>query len=189
MPSRGDVTRLLADLCTGKPEAGEKLFPLVYDELYELARRLMARQRPDHTLQATALVNEAFIRLGGKRDQEWESRIHFLRIASRAMRAILIDHDRKRRSGKRGDGWQRKPLLDEQPITGGEEPLDYSALDRALRKLSEIDPRSEQVVELRFFGGLTVVEAAEVLGVSPRTVKQDWRAAKAWLAHELSSSE
>jgi RNA polymerase sigma factor (TIGR02999 family) len=183
------VTRLLVDLCTGKPEAGEKLFPLVYDELYELARRFMARQRPDHTLQATALVNEAFIRLGGKREQEWESRVHFLRIAARAMRAILIDHDRRRRAEKRGDGWRRKPLLDEQAITSGGEPLDYTALDRALRKLAEIDPRSEQVVELRFFGGLTVEETSEVLGVSPRTVKQDWRAAKAWLAHELKSGE
>jgi len=183
---RKEVTRLLHELSAGKVGAGEALLPLVYDELHALAERHMRGERSDHTLQTTALVHEAYLKLGGGQARTWEDRAHFLRIASQAMRRVLIDHARRRGAEKKGGHRQRRPL-DEAIALIGEAcaPADLLALDQALQKLASIDPHMEQVVELRFFGSLTVEETARVMGISPRTVKADWRIAKAWLKKEL----
>ena len=185
MPSRGDVTRLLADLSAGRDEAREKLIPLVYDELHALAALHIRRQKPGHTLQATALVHEAYLRLGGDDKAEWESRAHFLRIAAKVMRSVLVDHERRRQSEKRGGGRRRVPLLSTVEIT--EDPThSLLDLDAALDRLAGMDPQTAQVVELRFFGGLSVEDVGRVIGISPRTVNREWTLAKAWLRKEMA---
>jgi len=182
--SRGDITRLLADLCAGKDEAREELIPLVYKELHALAGYYMSRQKPGHTLQTTALVHETYLKLAGGGDENWECRSHFMQVAARAMRSVLVDHERRRQAYKRGGDRQREPLVDAAAVTEdtGHTVLD---LDNALEKLSEFDTLTAQVVELRFFGGLSVEDTARALNVSESTVKREWRMAKAWLRNEI----
>ena len=180
----GSVTQLLRAWSDGDDAAFEQLAPLVEAELRRLARGYMARERPGHTLQPTALVNEAFLRLTSARGVRWQDRAHFLGISARLMRRVLVDHARARMYRKRG-GDRHRVTLDERLIATPEPSLDVLALDRALEALAAIDPRKGRVVELRFFGGLTVDEAAEVLHVSSDTIKRDWRLAKLWLVREL----
>ena len=182
--SSGSVTHLLQAWSDGDDAALEQLMPLVDVELRRLARGYMARERRDHTLQVTALVNEAFLRLVDARKLHWQDRTHFLAIAARLMRRVLVDHARSRRYGKRGGGAQRVELNDALLVTR-EPSLDLIALDRALDALAAADARKGRVIELRFFGGLSVEETAEVLHVSTDTVKRDWPLAKLWLLREL----
>jgi RNA polymerase sigma-70 factor, ECF subfamily len=179
-----DATELLRAWNEGDPEALNELVPLVEKELHRLARAYMRRERNDHTLQATALVNEAFLRLARTPNPRWQGRAHFVGIAARLMRQVLVDHARSRGYRKRGGGGLRVPL-DHAPLITPEPELDVLAVDRALEAFAKVDPRKSQVVELRFFGGLSVEETAEVLGISVETVKRDWRVAKLWLSREL----
>ena len=179
-----DVTQLLVDWRGGDKAALEKLMPLVYDELRRRASIYLSRERANHTLQPTALVHEVFFRLVNQKNLEWQNRAHFLGVAARVMRLILIDHARAHRAQKRGG--DHKVTLDD--AAGWTEPTDVDvlALDEALTKLAELDERQARVVELRFFGGLNIDETAEVMSVSPATVKREWRMAKAWLHNELA---
>jgi RNA polymerase sigma factor (TIGR02999 family) len=183
-PSPGTVTELLRAWGNGDDGALEQLTPLVEAELRRLARAYMSRERRDHTLQPTALVNEAFLRLTEARRLRWQDRAHFLGISARLMRRVLVDHARARGYRKRGGGAERVTLV-EGLVASPELALDVVALDRALDALAAVDVRKSRVVELRYFGGLSVEETAEVLHVSPDTVKRDWRLAKLWLLHEL----
>ena len=183
-PSPGAVTELLHAWSGGDDGALEQLLPLVEAELRRLARGYMGRERQGHTLQTTALVNEAFLRLTDARQVRWEDRGHFLGISARLMRRVLVDHARTRGYLKRGGGAERV-TLHEGLATSPDPALDLVALDRALEALAKIDARKSQIVELRFFGGLSVEETAEVLHVSPDTVKRDWRLAKLLLLREL----
>lgn len=178
-----EVSQLLADWSNGNQSALDELLPLVENELHRLAHRYMSHERPDHTLQTTALVNEAYLKLI---DQEvhWQSRAHFFGIAAQIMRRILIDHARKHLSAKQGHG--QKLALDDVAIVGDERAAELVALDEALQTLAKLDERKGRVVELRYFGGLSVEEIAEVLQVSPDTITRDWRRAKAFLRRELS---
>jgi len=179
-----DVTQLLQAWSDGDQAALEKLVPFVYGELHRLAKRYMAQERPDHTLQTTALVNEAYLRLVDSGQMNWRNRAHFFAVSAQVMRRILIDYARSRGSLKRGA--ESSPVsLDEAPAVTHEPRPDLLALDDALKDLAVIDPRKSQVVELRFFGGLSVEETAEVLKVSADTVMSDWKLAKIWLRHEL----
>lgn len=184
MESRVDVTALLSQLARGNPEAAEKLMPLVYDELKRLARAYMRRERTDHTLQTTALVHEAYLRLVDQDAVNWEGRSHFFGIAAQLMRRILIDHARGHLREKRGGGKVVLPL-NEALVFSPEHSEELVRLDEALDRLSKLDPRQGQIVELRFFGGLSVEETAQFIGVSPKTVKRDWAVAKVWLHGEL----
>jgi RNA polymerase sigma factor (TIGR02999 family) len=184
MSSPGQVTELLRAWNRGDQQALEQLIPLVEAELRRAARAYMVRERREHTLQPTALVNEAFLRLTKAQRIHWQDRAHFLGIAARLMRRVLVDHARVRAAGKRGGGAQ-KVSLEDALVLAPEPAVDVLALDRALESLAAVDARKAQVVELRFFGGLSVEETAEVLHVSTDTVKRDWRMAKAWLLHEL----
>ena len=179
-----DATELLQAWSEGDEGALNELVPLVEKELYRLARAYMRRERQDHTLQATALVNEVFLRLTRTSNPRWQDRAHFVGIAARLMRQVLVDHARSRAYRKRGGGGKRIPLENAPLITPGLE-LDVLAVDRALEAFAKVDPRKSQVVELRFFGGLSVEETADVLGMSVETVKRDWRVAKMWLSREL----
>jgi RNA polymerase sigma factor (TIGR02999 family) len=186
-----DITRLLKAWGRGDSAALDRLTPLVYEQLHRMARRYMANERPGHTLQATALVNEAFLRLVDTRDLDWTDRAHFYAVCARVMRRILVDAARSRASIKRGGHADRAEhttaiSLDDLPTPGTEIRAQVCALDEALNTLAQIDPRRAQVVELRFFGGLTVEETGQVLQVSPQTVMRDWRLARARLARELS---
>jgi RNA polymerase sigma factor (TIGR02999 family) len=183
-PSPGAVTQLLRDWGDGNDDALEQLTPLVEAELRRLARGYMRREPRGHTLQATALVNEAFLRLTDARHVRWQDRAHFLGISARLMRRVLVDHARTRGYRKRGGGAQRV-TLSEGVVTSPETALDVVALDRALEALAAVDVRKTRVIELRFFGGMSVEETAEVLHVSPDTVKRDWRLAKLWLLRQL----
>jgi RNA polymerase sigma factor (TIGR02999 family) len=184
MSSGGEVTRLLAELRGGNQRARSELIVLVYDELRRLAGRYMRSERPEHTLQPTALVNEAYLQLVKQPDVNWQNRAHFLAVAATTMRSILIDHARARRAQKRGGG-EPKLALEESLVFSEGRSAELVALDEALKKLAEFAPRESQVVELRYFGGLSVEEAAEVLQVSPKTVKRDWRRAKDWLHSQI----
>jgi RNA polymerase sigma factor (TIGR02999 family) len=184
MSSSGQVTELLRAWNLGDPHALEQLIPLVEAELRRVARAYMARERREHTLQPTALVNEAFLRLTDAQRIRWQDRAHFLGIAARLMRRVLVDHARARGSGKRG-GAAQKVSLDDVIVLAPEPAVDILALDRALAALAAVDARKGRVIELRFFGGLSVEETAEVLRVSTDTVKRDWSMAKLWLLHEL----
>jgi len=183
-----DITRLLQEWQMGNAQALEQLIPLVSAELHTLASRYLSRERRDHTLQTTALVNEAYLKLVGQRDVSWQNRAHFFGIAAQLMRRILIDHARRDRRVKRGNGTVHLPLDDVDPASP---PLAIDAVDAydlhcALTRLEAIDPDQGRVVELRFFGGMTVEEAAEVMHVSSATIKREWAVAKAWLYRELT---
>ncbi len=184
-PSSSEVSLLLQAWNDGDETALEKLMPLVYEELHRMARYYMARESPDHTLQTTALVNEAYVRLVDAEHTSFQNRIHFLAVCAQAMRRILADWGRSRRTLKRGG---KIPLLRlDEALDGGEAPgLDFADLDEALKALAKVDPRKSQVVELRFFGGLNLEETAQVLKVSSDTVMRDWKLAKNWLRCELS---
>jgi len=186
--SREDVTNLLLAWGQGEKTALEKLIPSVYQELHRIARRHMRSQRPGHTLQTTALVNEAYTKLVDLDRVRWQNRTHFFAVAAQLMRRILVDSARARGAKKRGGGAQRV-TLDEACTVTPQRDDDLVELDEALKALAEVDPRKEKVVELRFFGGLTVKETAKALGVSSETVMRDWRLAKLWLLRELKGSE
>jgi RNA polymerase sigma factor (TIGR02999 family) len=183
-----DVTQLLQAWSEGDKRALDKLMPLVYQELHRLAHRYMAHQRPGHTLQTTALVNEAYLRLVDAGKVNLQNRAHFFAVSAQMMRRILVEFARRHGSQKRG-GEVPRVSLEESLVVYGQRGADLVALDDALQALAELDPRKSQVVELRFFGGLTEEETAEVLKVSPDTVLRDWKMAKRWLARELSHSE
>jgi len=178
------VTQILNDARNGRTGAAEQLFQLVYDELRRLAASHMRSERPGHTLQATALVHEAFMRLIRDDRMDWRNRAHFFGAAAEAMRRILVDHGRARAAIRRG-GDRRKVSLEDTPDLSTDRSDEIIAVDAALSRLSNLDPRKGRLVELRFFGGLDIEETAEVLGVSPRTVKRDWTFAKAWLYREI----
>jgi len=184
--SSTDVTFLLSELTKGNPEAAPKLIPLVYGELRRMANGYMRRERTGHTLQATALVHEAYLKLLGQHSVDWQNRAHFFGIAAQVMRRVLIDHARGHVRDKRGGGREAVPL-DEALVFSPERSLEFLELDTALEKLAALDARQAKIVELRFFGGLTVEETAEVLSISPKTVKRDWTVAKAWLHGELKA--
>src|SRR5438132_8618827 len=186
-PSPHEVTQLLVDWGNGNQAALEKLMPLVYEELHRLARRYMGRERPGHTLQTSGLVNEAYLRLIDQSQVQWQNRAHFYGIAAQTMRRILVDHARSRHYAKRGGDGLRVPL-DEVVVVSPERAGDVVALDEALNQLAAFDPRKSQIVELRFFCGLSIEETAEVLAVSPGTVMRDWTLAKAWLRKEMTGS-
>jgi RNA polymerase sigma factor (TIGR02999 family) len=185
MPPRSDATDLLVAWSNGDESAFEKLVPLVYQELRVLAQRYMRRERADHTLQATALVNEAYVRLVDVNRMQWQNRAHFLAVAAQTMRRILVEFARHRHRQKRGGDAVRVTLDDAREIAE-EKGADLVALSDALSALATFDPRMAQVVELRFFGGLSVPETADVLKVSPETVMRDWKTAKVWLLRELT---
>jgi RNA polymerase sigma factor (TIGR02999 family) len=187
MPARSDATDLLLAWSNGDESAFDKLVPLVYQELRALAQRYMRHERADHTLQATALVNEAYVRLIDINRIQWQNRAHFIAVAAQTMRRILVEFARHRRRQKRGGDFVRVTIDDAMGIAQDKEP-DLVALSDALSALATFDPRMSQAVELRFFGGLTVQETADVLKVSPETVMRDWKTAKAWLLRELSRS-
>ena len=181
-------TELLRAWSQGDESARDRLIPLVYDELHRLARRYMRQERPDHTLQATALVNEAYLRLIDVNRVEWRNRTHFLALAAQMMRRILVESARNRHRQKRGGGAVHVSLDDVRELPEPQE-RDLVALSDALSGLATFDARMSQVVELRFFGGLTVEETAEVLNVSPETVMRDWKTAKAWLLREIGRGQ
>jgi RNA polymerase sigma factor (TIGR02999 family) len=185
-----EITTLLKAWSNGDRSALDRLTPLIYDELRQLAHRYMRHERAGQTLQTTALVNEAYLRLVDVRGVDWQDRIHFLAVAARIMRRILVDAARRRTSAKRGGGTVRvdhsTPVdIDQLAATAFERARELCALDDALQTLVRIDARRAQVIELRFFGGLTVEETAEVLKISPQSVMRDWNVARAWLAREL----
>jgi len=181
----GEVTQLLIELRSGKKEAESKLIPLVYAELRRLAAHYLRGERPDHTLQATALVHEAYLRMTKLHDVDWQSRSHFFATAATVMRRILVDHARAHRAGKR-EGFREAISLDEALVISPARCTQLVALDDALDKLAKLDARRSKIVELRFFGGLSEEETGLFLGISTRTVKRDWRVAKAWLYNEVN---
>jgi RNA polymerase sigma factor (TIGR02999 family) len=184
-PSEKEVTRLLVAWSNGDQAALEQLTPLVYSELHRLAHRYLGRERKGHTLQTTALVHEAYLRLIDQKEVRWQNRAHFFAIAAQMMRRILVDYARSRSVAKRGGGAQQVSL-DEAMEVSDERAADVIALDEALKSLSDLDQRKGRIIELRFFGGLSIEETAEVLGVSPGTVMRDWTFAKAWLQREIN---
>jgi len=182
----GEVTQLLVELRAGKREAEAKLIPLVYAELRRLAGRYLRGERSDHTLQPTALVHEAYLRLTKMHSVDWQSRSHFFATAATVMRRILVDHARAQRAKKR-QALREAISFDEVLVVSLARSTELIALDEALTKLAKVDARRSKIVELRFFGGLNEEETGAVLGVSARTVKRDWRVAKAWLYNEVNS--
>jgi RNA polymerase sigma factor (TIGR02999 family) len=180
------VSQLLVAWGDGDKTALDELIPLVYDELRRLAHHYMSRERPGHTLQTSGLINEACLRLVDQENIQWQDRAHFFGIAARLMRQVLVDYARRRQYAKRG-GDARQVPLDEAMIVSKERAADVMALDEALKRLAEIDHRQSQIVELRFFGGLSIEETAEVLDVSPGTIMRDWTLAKAWLRRFITS--
>ena len=183
-PSTKSITELLIEWRDGDETALDRLMPLVYEELRRLARYYMRRERPDHTLQTAALVNEAYLRLVDHKGMRWQNRAHFYAVAAQAMRRILVDHARSRHYAKRGGG---NPMveLDQAATVAQKQAADLVALDDALTDLSAIDPRKCQIVEMRYFAGMSVKETAEVLEVSPATVMREWSTAKAWLLRAM----
>lgn len=184
----GEITQLLADIRAGDNGAESRLVSLVYDELHRMAARYMNRERSGHTLQATVLVHEAYMRLVAQEDQNWQNRSHFFSMAAQLMRRILIDHARSRGAQKRG-GTKVKLPLEDALVAGEYNCEELIEVDDALNRLSRRDPRLGQIVELRFFAGLTEEEIAEMLGISARTVKRDWKVARLWLHSQLSSPQ
>ena len=181
------VTKLLQDWRAGERSASDALLPLIYDELRRLAHHHLRNERPNHTLQSTALVNEAYLRLVGQNLPKWESRAHFFAIAAQLMRQILVDYARRHRASKRGSGVCML-TLDDAVALPQRKDVDVVALDDALNTLAEVDPRQSRVVELRFFAGLSLEETSEVMGIATATVQRDWTAARAWLHREISRS-
>ena len=179
-----EITRMLRAWSGGDREAVDTLMPLVYDELHKVAAQYLRKQRPDHTLQPTALVHEAYLRLIGQNEIDWQNRAHFFGVAAQIMRRLLVDHARKFNAEKRGHDFQ-KLSLDENIDRAVERSSDLIALDEALKSLAEFDEQKARLVELRYFGGLSIEETADVLGVTPTTIKRHWRFAKAWLYEEM----
>jgi RNA polymerase sigma-70 factor (ECF subfamily) len=182
------VTDALNGVARGDEKALHLLLPVVYREMKRLAATYLKSERPGHTLQPTALAHEAYLRLVGRDRIQWQNRAHFLGVAARAMREILVDHARRRRAQKRGGG-QPVTMIDEALLAGGGRPIAFDDLDHALNDLARLSERQARVVELRFFGGLSIEETGEVLDVSPATVKREWALARAWLYRELSGSD
>jgi RNA polymerase sigma factor (TIGR02999 family) len=185
MTEKSDVTRLLNKAQNGDKESLDKLLPLIYDELRRVAANQLRAERENHTLQATALVHEAYLRLLEQQEVDWQNRAHFFSIAAEMMRRILVNYAIQRNAKKRGDGVTRISLDDAISFSNGESDLDLVSLDAALKRLSEFDATQARIVELRFFGGLTIEEVAEVLDISESTVKREWKMAKAWLKTQL----
>lgn len=183
-----EITQLLLNWGHGDEAALEELVPLVYPELRKMARRYMGREKTGHTLQTSALINEAYMRLVDQSAVSWQGRGHFFAVAAQVMRHILIDHARHANFDKRGGGAQHVPL-DHADVIRGERAAEFIALDDALISLASIDPRKSKIVELRFFGGLTVEETADATGLAPITVMREWRAAKAWLHREITGAD
>ena len=186
-PRQHEITELLAEWREGNQSALDELYPLVYNELHRLARRYMSRERKGHTLQTTALINEAYVRLVDQKNVQWANRSHFFAISAQIMRRILIDHARRHAYAKRGGGAQQVSLEETASVTP-DPGSELIRLDEALKSLAEMDPRRSQVVELRFFGGLNNEEIAGVLHVSENTVTRDWNMARAWLYQQLTGS-
>jgi len=182
------ITLLLVDWSKGDEVALEQLMPLVYDELRRMARRYMRRQPSGHTFQTTELIHEAYLKIAQQDKQNWQTRAHFFGVAAKAMRHILVDYARSKSSGKRG-GLAQKVTLEENLIASAEHPEEIVLLDNALKQLAVLDERKSRVVEMKFFAGLNIEEIAEVLKISPETVKRDWRFSRNWLLRELSSAE
>ena len=180
------VTQLLNELGAGDSAALDRLLPLVFDELRRLAHSYLRRERGDHTLQPTALVNEAYLRLVNQQDVRWQGRAHFFGIAANLMRQILVDHTRRRAADKRGGADLERLSLTQAELVVNRADVDVLALEEALERLNEFDRQQARIVELKFFAGLTIEETAEVLGVSHATVERDWKLARAWLKRELS---
>ncbi len=187
MPESAAVTQLLKEAGRGNQQAVDNLIPLVYDQLRHLAARCLMAESPGHTLRATALVHEAYLRLAGA-ETDWQDRVQFYAVAARMMRRILVDHARARSRQKRGSGAE-KVSLDEAIMVGAENSLDLVDLDEALQKLAELDPRKSQIVELLFFGGLTTEESAAALNISPATLHRELKLAKAWLHRALTQTQ
>ena len=185
--SQGDVTLLLDQLREGNQEVVNRLMPLVYGELHRMAAAQMRREKAGHTLQATALVNEAYMRLAGEAEGKWQNRAHFFGIAANSMRQVLRDHARMRHAGKRGGSQAQKVNLDAELLVGEESLEEVLVVDELLGRLERLDPRQGRLVELRFFVGLTEDETAEAMGLSTATIKREWRSAKAWLNREMAS--
>jgi len=186
--STSNVTRLLLQWSQGDTAAREALIPLVYEELRRIARQCLASQRPDHTLQSTALVHEAYLRLVDRSSVHWENRVHFFAVAAQLMRRILVDHARKQRAAKRGGG-NLTLALDEAVAPPAKRAVDLIALDDALNGLAALDSRQSQIVELRFFGGLSIEDTSQLLDISPATVKREWATARAWLYEQMNHEE
>jgi RNA polymerase sigma factor (TIGR02999 family) len=186
--TQSQLTNLLDDWKRGDPSALEKLTPLIYDELRRIAHRYARHERNGHTLQTTALINEAYVRLAGNESPDWQNRQHFFAVTAQVMRHILIDHARRRRALKHGGHGQQVSLSEAEAMTN-ERAAELIALDEALAELAAFDPRKSEVVQLRYFGGLSLEETAEALGVSLMTVRRDWRAAKAWLYKKMTGDE
>jgi RNA polymerase sigma factor, TIGR02999 family len=184
-----DVTGLLLSWSNGDASAAERLLPAIYDDLHRQAARAMRREGDDHTLQATALVHEAYLRLVDQRRVQWRNRSHFFGIAAQAMRRVLVDHARGRLAAKRGGGMKQLTLSGaDEAAANADEGIEVLALHEALERLAQLDPDQARLVELRYFGGLTIEETAEALGVSPATMKREWAVARAWLRRELATS-
>jgi RNA polymerase sigma factor (TIGR02999 family) len=186
-PRQHEITELLAEWRDGNQSALDELYPLVYNELHRLARRYMSRERKGHTLQATALINEAYVRLVDQKNVQWANRSHFFAISAQIMRRILIDHARRHAYAKRGGG-AHQVSLEEAATVVPDQSQELLRLDEALKSLAEMDPRRSQVVELRYFGGLNNEEIADVLQISENTVTRDWNMARAWLYQQLTGS-
>lgn len=187
MHSQGEVTSLLAAWGKGDQNALNELMPLVYNELHRIARRAWSRQEQGNTLQPTALINEAFLKLAGAENASFQNRSHFLAVACTAMRQILVNHAKSRHTGKRGSG--EIPIsIDDVRLAVNQEAAEVVALHEALTRLQELDPRKSQVVEMRYFGGLSIEETAEALGISVITVNRDWRLARTWLIREMNGA-
>jgi RNA polymerase sigma-70 factor (ECF subfamily) len=183
-----DITQLLLTWSNGDESALDQLIPLVYPELRRMARVYMGRENSGHTLQTSALINEAYLRLVNQQQVEWQDRAHFFAVAAQIMRHILVDHARKHQRNKRGGGTEHVPF-DDVAVVRDERAVELLALDDALKQLAAIDARKSQIVELRFFGGLTVDETAGVMKLAPITIMREWRAAKAWLGREVSGEQ
>jgi len=183
---RLNVTEMLRQWSSGDAEVMNELLPLIYDELHKRAAAYLRRERPNHTLQATALVHEAYLKLIDQREGNWSSRDHFFAIAAQAMRRILVDHARSQHRQKRGGSNEDLPLEDALLASADERNVDLIALDEAMKRLAKFDPQQERIVELRYFGGLSLDEAANALGISRATAARDWQVAKAWLHREMT---
>lgn len=187
-PSSKVITRLLAGWSRGDRAAFDQLVPVVYEELHRIAGQRLQHERLNHTLQATALVHEAYLKLIDQRQPHWRNRAHFFAIAATLMRRILVDHARSRAADKRGEGVPAISL-EEVDVSAPEPQMDIVALDQALERLASIDPRQSRLVELRYFGGLSIEETAKVLGISPTTISREWSSAKAWLYREMRKGD
>lgn len=179
-----DIAKVLAAIAEGQQDAAEQLMPMVYDELHQVAERMLRHESRGHTLQPTALVNEAYLRLVGQTNVDWQGKTHFFAIGAKMMRRILVDHARQKKSQKRGGRFHRIALSEDLCVSNSNDE-DVLAIEEALAKLEKLDSRQAKIVELRFYGGLSVHEVAEVLGVSKRTVESDWTMVRAWLRREL----